>query len=129
MKEAEIKNLSDVRTLLSELESGTLQSLRKIRFTTGSEHPFPVNSKTPLKELSKITVVTTGCRVLNVLNAMADLVDDGMFPSLHTLRVVSDSDTWHHSRPARHRLRRCGVKVHISRSGSESMEQLLVSWQ
>ena len=60
VKDAEIENLSDVRTLLSELESGTLKSLREVRFTTGSEHPFPGNSKTPLKELSKITVVTTG---------------------------------------------------------------------
>ena len=128
VKDAEIKNLSDVRTLLSELESGTLKSLREVRFTTGSKHPFPVNSKTPFTELTKITVVTTAWPVQNVVNTMTDLVDDGMFPSLQIFRVVSDSDSYYHCRHARHRLRRCGVKVYISRSGAESIEEL-VSWE
>ena len=123
------EDLTDVRTLFSQQALGNLKSLQEIRFTTGTEHPFPIDSGTQFEKLTQITVETTDYRVYNVFNQIADLVDDGVFPSLRTFRVVCVSDSWHHCRPARHRLRRAGVKVYVSRFFSQFIEQYWTSWE
>ena len=60
---SEIEDLTDVRTLFSQQALGNLKSLQEIRFTTGTEHPFPIDSGIQFEKLTKITVETPDDRV------------------------------------------------------------------
>ena len=82
------EDLTDVRTLFSQQALGNLKSLQEIRFTTGTEHPFPIDSGTQFEKLTQITVETTDYRVYNVFNQMADLVDECFHRCAHFVLFV-----------------------------------------